>query len=244
MQLCGSGSGTAGPHSGNWWAWFGGFLNGTKTAYLRQNLIIPQGSATLSYWLWIGARGSGGDYLDVMIDNTVVAHYTVSSPYPTYTLVTHNVSQFANGAQHQVRFESTTYGNGVTNISVDDVSLCVTLPTPTPTNTPTRTPGASIVKVNNPYGTVQPGDRITYTISYGNVGGVPLSGIAITDTVPSDTILDPGSINPPATVVGNLIRWERPTLVPGAGSQVGFSVVYLTVTPTPMAPPRGLSSSA
>jgi uncharacterized repeat protein (TIGR01451 family) len=84
--------------------------------------------------------------------------------------------------------------------------------------------------LNDPFGTVQPGEHISYTISYANVGGVPLSGIVITDTVPTNTVLDPGSIHPPATVVGDLIRWEVPPLAPGAGSQVGFTVVVSTTT--------------
>jgi uncharacterized repeat protein (TIGR01451 family) len=109
--------------------------------------------------------------------------------------------------------------------------------TPTPTSTPTWTPGASIVKVNNPYGTVQAGDRISYTIAYGNVGGVPLTGVIITDTVPANTILDLSSVYPTATVVGNFIRWDRPTLPFGGSGQVGFSVVLPTATqPAPARP--------
>lgn len=144
--LCGA----PGPHTGEWWAWFGGVQSGIETGYLRQTVTIPSGSATLSYWLKIPtANGTGGDFLRVMIDGTVVAEYTVASqPYfANYTAVTHNASQFANGAPHQVHFESTTYGGAITNFYVDDVNLCVSAPAPTntpsaPSPTPTRTPTA------------------------------------------------------------------------------------------------------
>lgn len=129
---CGTGGGTAGPHTGSWWAWFGGFLGGPEIGYLRQTVTIPSGIAVLKYWLWIGtAATSGNDFLDVMIDNTVVAHYTIADQpqFAVYTPVQLNVSQFANGQQHQVRFESTVDGIEVTNFSLDDVELCAGAPT-------------------------------------------------------------------------------------------------------------------
>jgi len=124
---------------------------------------------------------------------------------------------------------------------MDRIVVALT-PTPTqtatPTHTPTRTPGVSLVKVNNPFGTVQPGGRITYTISYSNIGGLALGGIVITDTVPWNTLLDQSSINPPAIVVVGtppLILWSTlPTVVPGESNQVAFSVVLPSITPTPV----------
>lgn len=45
---CGDGGGT-GPHSGNWWAWFGG-VNGTaEYGLVYQDIMIPAGSSTLSF---------------------------------------------------------------------------------------------------------------------------------------------------------------------------------------------------
>ena len=64
----------------------------------------------------------------VKIDGTILAQYTPAqqSGYAGYTYVTHNVSSFADGGQHQVRFESSTYGGGgLTNFFVDDVSIPV-----------------------------------------------------------------------------------------------------------------------
>jgi hypothetical protein len=128
VALCGYGTGT-GPHSGAWWAWFGG-TTAFEQGYLRQTVTIPPSTATLSYWLEIPvALGQGGDYLEVRIDGALIVRYTVASQpnFLRYALVQHNVSQYANGGPHQISFESTTYGGPgqVTNFFVDDVNLCI-----------------------------------------------------------------------------------------------------------------------
>src|SRR5699024_8878260 len=40
------------PHTGEWWAWFGGAPN-EEAAYVRQDLVIVEGEAELSFWLRI-----------------------------------------------------------------------------------------------------------------------------------------------------------------------------------------------
>lgn len=42
-----------------------------------------------------------------------------------YTQASHDVSVFANGAQHQLRFEATVFGGHITSFFIDDVSLSV-----------------------------------------------------------------------------------------------------------------------
>lgn len=133
VAFCGTGGGS-GPHSGDWWAWFGGIDDALEVGYVRQNVTIPAGIAVLRYWLEIPVAASqGNDYLTVMIDNTPIVTYTIASQpqFSVYTLVQHDISQFANGAQHQVRFESTTYVHPleVTNFFIDDVELCSGAPT-------------------------------------------------------------------------------------------------------------------
>jgi hypothetical protein len=39
-QMCGDGGGTAGPRSGSWWGWFGGFSGGTESASLVQAAVV------------------------------------------------------------------------------------------------------------------------------------------------------------------------------------------------------------
>lgn len=121
---CGNGGGTAFPRSGLWWAWFGG-IGVFEEGALQQSTTIPLGTARLRFYLWIGARsGNGSDRLRVRIDNDTFFQAFESQPgFTSYQLVDIDVSAYANGASHQLRFESTTSGPNVTNFSVDDVSI-------------------------------------------------------------------------------------------------------------------------
>ena len=121
---CGTGGGT-GPHSGSWWAWFGGIAGVAETGYVRQDVIIPVGAAELSFWLEIPAAGTTG-FLNVEIDGNVLATYTESdaATYATYQQVILDVSAYADGSTHNVAFESTTdAGAGALNFFIDDVVL-------------------------------------------------------------------------------------------------------------------------
>jgi uncharacterized repeat protein (TIGR01451 family) len=123
-SACGTGGGTALPHTGAWWAWFGGidvFENGA----VSQNVTLPVGTARLRFQLWIGARsGNGSDFVRALVDGNPVFAAIESTPgYNAYTPVDVDVSAYANGGAHTLRFESITFGSGVTNFSLDDVSL-------------------------------------------------------------------------------------------------------------------------
>ena len=127
---CGTGGGTAAPRTGLIWAWFGG-CGSTCTlpevASLQQTIVIPSSpSATLELYLWIGAAsGDGTDYFKVMMDGNVV--FTALENNPTYaggyTLVSVNVSSYANGGSHVLRLEGAQNTATATNFNVDDVSL-------------------------------------------------------------------------------------------------------------------------
>jgi hypothetical protein len=123
---CGTGTGT-GPHSGNWWAWFGG-ISAAETGHMYQSVVIPSGTGTLSFWL--EARVSAGnpaDFLAVSIDDSELFRLAgdATGPYANYTQVTLDVSGFADGGAHMLKFDSTINGTGTTNFFVDDVSLDV-----------------------------------------------------------------------------------------------------------------------
>jgi hypothetical protein len=127
---CLLGGGTAGPRTGSVWGWFGGTPL-DETATLSQTVIIPSGSARLEFYLWIGAVDAGSDAADVFtasIDGVTVfsVNATQISSYPNYTLVSVEVSAYANGASHTVMFSSVTTGQTVT-FNLDDVALNVTL---------------------------------------------------------------------------------------------------------------------
>ena len=122
---CGTGGGTAGTHSGTYWSWFGG-IAAYEEGWVSQDIVIPAGSATLSFYFWVGTTGSpAADYFDVRIDGDVVFHATgADNPtYPSYTLVAVDISDYADGASHTVEFYSECQGSGSTNFNLDDIVL-------------------------------------------------------------------------------------------------------------------------
>jgi hypothetical protein len=137
---CNFGIATATAHSGSVWALFGGIdwsdeeSISPEVGDLYQNVTFPSCGASLQFYFWIGAAPAGSDASDlfnVKIDGTTVfsANATQKSSYPAYTLVTLDVSAYANGAVHKVEFHSITAGQTVI-FNLDDVSLtrsCVTI---------------------------------------------------------------------------------------------------------------------
>jgi hypothetical protein len=115
---------TAGPRTFDSWAWFGR-NGGVDHGVLSQSVLLPFGTARLRFFLWIGDRsGNGTDALRVLVDGTPVFIATEATPgYGSYSLVDLDVSAWADGAFHEVRLDSQTAGPGVTNFSVDDLSL-------------------------------------------------------------------------------------------------------------------------
>ena len=122
VALCGDGLGTAAARTGTYWTWLGG-AKGVRDASVQQSVTLPPGIARLRFYLWIGARsGNGTDVMRVRLDGTPIFTATDATPgYDAYTLVDLDVSTFATGGSHLLRFESTT--SEVTSFNVDDVSL-------------------------------------------------------------------------------------------------------------------------
>jgi len=121
---CGTGTGT-GPHSGSWWAWFGGIAAAETASVEQQVLGDPNQVCTLSFWLEIpAASGNGVDFMNVLLGGQGVFSVLESAPgYPTYAEVRLDVSDIIDGTSQLLRFESTITGTDVTNFFVDDVSL-------------------------------------------------------------------------------------------------------------------------
>ena len=124
VGLCGNGGGTAGPNSGLWWAWFGR-VGGPEQGSLTQTLVLQDGTALLRFRLWIGVQsGNGMDRFRVLIDGTPV--FTITEPAPPWSGYSDrmvDVTPFADGASHTLRIEAETFGPGVTNFSVDGVTI-------------------------------------------------------------------------------------------------------------------------
>jgi S-layer homology domain. len=127
---------TGGPRTGTVWGQFGGLdwsdpdVLSPEVADVYQNVSFPNScSATLQFYLWIGdAGGDANDVFNVLIDGAPVftANATQQSTYPSYTLVSHDVSAYANGAVHKVEFFSRQYKHSpsqTVTFNLDDVSL-------------------------------------------------------------------------------------------------------------------------
>lgn len=156
VAICGNGSGTALPHSGTYWVWFGGVV-GNEVGSVSQNVTLPAGKAFLQFYLWVGSDAAATADLVVTVDGITV--FTTSKPFSGYTSgytqVTVDISGFANGNTHNLMFASTTTA-GITNISVDDISI---------TANPVAQPNFNDGRLNN----YDPGAPVAiYGIDFGN----------------------------------------------------------------------------
>lgn len=120
---CGDGGGTSGPKTGKNWVWFGGSF-GPEQQFVSQNVNIPAGGATLTFYLRLGVNsGNGQDVFRVRLDSTTLIEVTEdSTAYDSYKLVTIDVTQ-STGA-HDLIFEFEGFGGPApSNFNLDDVSL-------------------------------------------------------------------------------------------------------------------------
>ncbi|MGH3681460.1 MAG: S8 family serine peptidase [Natronosporangium sp.] len=170
IALCDSGGGT-GPRGGSWWAWFGG-IDAAETGFVRQQVTLDPGVAELRFWLEIpAASGTGQDFLRVSIDDSEVFSVTdADAPdFPSYTEVTVDVSDFADGGTHTLSFDSSVFGGGTTNFFVDDVLLDVQAPAG-PCDTPGDVPWLA---VSPDSGSTGAGETSDVTVSFDSAGLAP-----------------------------------------------------------------------
>ena len=122
---CGTGGGT-GPRNGFVWAWFGG-IGTIENGSLEQSVVIPTDATTLDFYLEIPvSSGNGTDAVRAMVDGNVLFEAFEDDPVFAgvgYQLVSIDITAFADGASHQLRFESTVFGPEVSNFFIDDVSI-------------------------------------------------------------------------------------------------------------------------
>ncbi|NUP08044.1 MAG: hypothetical protein HOW73_18515 [Polyangiaceae bacterium] len=124
------GTGGSGPSAGVYWTWFGGTITADEFASMYQTVVIPQGTATLSFQFDIPScedPGTATDQFLVGIDGTLLYSATNSDPgcgVAGYQLIMLDVSQYADGAAHTLQFEGLTADYGTaTNFMFDDVRL-------------------------------------------------------------------------------------------------------------------------
>ena len=150
---CGTGTGT-GPHDGNYWAWFGG-IGAYEEGSVSQNVTIPTGTATLTFWLEQIACDSAADYIELLIDGNQLFLTDGSSSLCGslgYTQQTIDVSAYADGGTHSIEFHSEIFANngGGSNFFVDDIVLDAG-----------GEPGVCESPSNIPWATVTPGSGTT-----------------------------------------------------------------------------------
>jgi hypothetical protein len=153
--------------TGDWYVWFGGTLSAEQGS-VDQDVTIEHGTATLDFYLFIDAGTGATGNFTVTVDSTVLFTATEvnTATYGTdYTLVTLDVSAFADGGVHNVMFaQSNPALPGPFGVSflVDDVSLD-NVPGCLPSDIPwlTVTPAS---------GTLQAGDSQALSVVFNSTG--------------------------------------------------------------------------
>lgn len=118
-------------YSGIYYLWFGGWST-TNMAFIAQDVVVPVADeATLTFWMAIVADAAE-DKIDLIVslDGQQVASFSEHdvASYEDYTLVTLDVSEFADGNSHLLMLQSFEVGITKSSIFVDDVSLAAGTP--------------------------------------------------------------------------------------------------------------------
>lgn len=110
-------------HTGTWWAWFGGAGKTSATSAITQTVAIPAGAAELRFWLKIPTREVDG-YFVARMDGTEVFRVEEDTPgYNTYTYVEVDISEYADGASHELSFLGFVDEGYATSFFLDDVEI-------------------------------------------------------------------------------------------------------------------------
>jgi len=122
VALCGTGTG---PHTGEWWAWFGG-ISAPETGLVSQPMTFAAGTAQMSFWFENITSGDVSDYIEARVDGTTVWSYNAGGAYNGilgYSEINVNLNAFADGGSHTLEFYSVSGTNGGSNFFVDDVTI-------------------------------------------------------------------------------------------------------------------------
>ncbi len=195
---------------------------------------VPGGS-TASYHVQIQNDGAAND--NVVVTGTASgSNFTVQYLDETATDRTaavtgagYTIAGLAGGAS-RVWTLNVTPAFSVANGTVYDVFV-----TGTSTNDGTRkdqvkattssaTGVLSLVKSAD-RATAKPGQTVVYTLTYGNPGGADIENLVITDVLPANTTIVPGSITDAGVLSAGTITWTLAGLPQGAANRtVRFSV--------------------
>lgn len=135
---CDTGTGLAGPRTGSHWVLFGDETVAVEQS-VSQVISLPKGSATLSFWVWIGrGSGNGDDVAWVAMDGAKLWELKEDATgFGAYKRVELGIHGYADGGAHTLTFayrgkaDPSPLHPDITSISLDDVSI-ESIPAPTP----------------------------------------------------------------------------------------------------------------
>jgi hypothetical protein len=117
---CGQELDFGGPHEGDSWVYFGG-TNNAETGFIQQKLVIPDtGDVHLSYFVWHPFAGVTPT-LTVTIDSVVVD--TLPGVNAGYVERFVDLSAFADGRTHKLRFSYSKPNGGYADVNIDSLAL-------------------------------------------------------------------------------------------------------------------------
>lgn len=127
--ICPNDGSNPAPRTGSFYAWFGGF-SGAETSTLEQTVTIPAGSPRHLNFFLRQARSTAplDAVLRIKVGDSVLRSFAEPAIVePNYVARSVDLSAFANGQPHTIRFEYVNpSGSGTSNFFVDDVTVdCV-----------------------------------------------------------------------------------------------------------------------
>jgi hypothetical protein len=114
-------------HDGDFAAWFGGWGGDAETQHFSQSVTLPNGGPLyLNYWRFVDTAPDVPANMVVSVDGTAVETTDLSAQSDAdYTLQSIDISSYADGGAHVIRFEYTYDDSGTTdgNTFIDDVTI-------------------------------------------------------------------------------------------------------------------------
>jgi uncharacterized repeat protein (TIGR02543 family) len=114
------------PRTGTWMAWLGG-THAAETATLTQTRLIDKGPKRLTFYLWWVDAPDPAATFKVYMDGVQIFSLAGANSVPYaagYTQVAVDVSAYADGTTHTLKFEGiNAAGAASTNVFLDEVAL-------------------------------------------------------------------------------------------------------------------------
>ncbi len=132
--ICDASCGGVGPRTGAFWVWFGGAGTSAEAGSVEQFGTIAAGPHALNFYVWwsssVATPPDPAAVFNVKVDGTTIfslSPATATAYNGGYTLTSVDISAYADGGNHVLRFEmSNAASTGSTNVNLDDISIVPT----------------------------------------------------------------------------------------------------------------------